>query len=63
MFYHGRMLLAFVAGGTTAVVLCRYLQGKALLFTLIPLGYLFMDLLLEDIHSGKDKLARKPAGH
>ena len=63
MLTHCRMLLAFVAGGTTAAVLCRHLLGKALLFTLIPLGYLFVDLLLEDIRSGKDRLARKPAGH
>lgn len=63
MLSHCRMLLAFVVGGTTAAVLCRYLQGKALLFTLLPLGYLFVDLFLDDIHSGKDKLTRKPAGH
>lgn len=63
MLTHCRMLLAFVAGGTIAAVLCRYLQGRALLFTLLPLGYLFIDLLLEDIRSGKDRLARKPAGH
>ena len=63
MLSHCRMLLAFVAGGTTAAVLCRYLQGKALLFTLLPLGYLFVDLFLDDIRSGKDQLTRKPAGH
>ena len=63
MLRHCRMLLAFVAGGTTAVVLCRYLQGRALLFTLLPLGYLFADLLMADIRSGKDELDRKPAGH
>lgn len=63
MLTHCRMLFAFVAGGTAAAVLCRYLLGKALLFTLLPLGYLFVDLLLEDIRSGKDRLARKPAGH
>ena len=54
MLSHCRMLLAFVVGGTTAAVLCRYLQGKALLFTLLPLGYLFVDLFLDDIHSVKD---------
>ena len=63
MFSHCRMLFAFVVGGTAAAVLCRYLQGKALLFTLLPLGYLFVDLFLDDIRSGKDNLARKPAGH
>ena len=63
MLSHCRMLLAFVAGGTAASVLCRYLQGKALLFTLLPLGYLFVDLFLDDIRSGKGDLTRKPAGH
>lgn len=63
MLSHCRMLLSFVVGATMAAVLCRYLLGKALLFTLLPLGYLFVDLLLEDIRSGKDRLARKPAGH
>lgn len=63
MLSHCRMLLAFVAGGTVAAILCRHLQGKALLFTLLPLGYLFVDLFLDDIRSGKDSLARKPAGH
>lgn len=60
---HCRMLLAFVLGGTAATALCRYFLGKAIFFTLIPLGYLFLDLLLEDIHSGKERLARKPEGH
>lgn len=63
MLTHSRMLLSFVLGGTTAAILCRFFAGKALLFTLLPLGYLFIDLLLEDIHSGKDRLARKPEGH
>ncbi len=63
MLAHCQMLLAFVAGGTAAAVLCRYLQGRALLLTLLPLGYLFADLLREDIHSGRERLARKPEGH
>jgi len=63
MFFHCRMLFAFVLGGTVAAVLCRYFQGKAIFFTLLPLGYLSFDLLLEDVRSGKDRLARKPEGH
>ncbi len=57
MFTHCRMLLAFVLGGTTAAILCRHLLGKAILFTLIPLAYLFIDFLHEDINSGRSRLA------
>ena len=63
MVSHFRMLLSFVLGGVAAAVLCRYFLGKALLFTLLPLGYLLAKFLLEDIRAGKDLLARKPAGH
>lgn len=63
MFSHGRMLLSFLLGGVAAVVLCRYFLGRAILFTLLPLGYLFVDLLMEDIRSGGERLARKPKGH
>lgn len=63
MLVHCRMLAAFVLGGTIAAVLCRYLLGKAILFTLIPLAYLFIDFLSDDIHSGQSRLERKPEGH
>lgn len=63
MLVHCGMLLSFMAGAVLATVLCRLFQGKAVLFTLLPLGYLLADLLSEDIRSGKDRLARKPAGH
>lgn len=63
MLAHCRMFLSFVLGGTSAAVLCRYLLGKAILFTLIPLGYLFIDFLIEDVRSGRERLARKPEGH
>lgn len=63
MLAHCRMLLSFVLGGTSAAVLCRYLLGRAILFTLVPLGYLFIDFLMEDVRSGRERLARKPEGH
>ena len=63
MLFHCKMLLSFVAGAVLATVLCRFFQGKAVLFILLPLGYLFVDFLLEDIRSGADRLARKPGGH
>lgn len=63
MLVHCRMLLLFVLGGTTAAVLCWYLLGKTILFSLIPLAYLFIDFLIEDIHSRQSRLARRPEGH
>lgn len=63
MLFHCGMLLSFVTGAVLATVLCRWFQGKGVLFVLLPLGYLFADLLWEDIRSGRDRLARKPAGH
>lgn len=60
---HCEMLLSFVVGGTVAAFLCRFWQGKTLLVTLLPLGYLFFDLLREDIHSSRERLARRPEGH
>ena len=42
------MLVLFVLGGVIATVLCRLFLGRALLFTLIPLGILFVDLLRAD---------------
>lgn len=45
---HLSMLVLFVLGGVIATVLCRLFLGRALLFTLIPLGILFVDLLRAD---------------
>lgn len=63
MLYHCRMLLFFVLGGVIATVLCRYFLGKAIFFTLLPLGFLFADLLRDDLRQGRESLARKPRGH
>ena len=45
---HLSMLVLFILGGVIATVLCRLFLGRALLFTLIPLGILFVDLLRAD---------------
>lgn len=53
MLSHCKMLIAFVLGGMTAAVLCRYFLGKAILFTLLPLGYLFIGLFQEDMRAAR----------
>lgn len=63
MFFHLCMLVFFVLGGVAAVILCRCFLGKAILFTLIPLCYLFIKFLSEDIKSGNELMIRKPEGH
>ena len=45
---HLSMLVLFILGGVIATVLCRLFLGRALLFTLIPMGILFVDLLRAD---------------
>lgn len=63
MLFHACMLAFFVLGGVISVILCRYFLGKAILFTLIPLCFLFVKFLYEDIKSGNELLVRKPDGH
>lgn len=63
MLVHWKMLGSFAAGAISATVLCRYLLGKTILLMLLPLGFLFLDLLREDLHSSRERLARKPEGH
>lgn len=62
-FYHARMLVFFVLGGTVSTVLCRLFQGRAMFFVLLPLGYIFFDLLRADLKEGQERLERKPRGH
>lgn len=63
MLSHCRMLLFFMLGAVLATVLCRIFQGRAIFFTLLPLGYLFLDFLSEDLRSDRVQLTRKPEGH
>jgi uncharacterized membrane protein YoaK (UPF0700 family) len=60
---HFGMLFVFVVGGICATVLCKYLLGKAIWITLIPLGFVFVDLLYADIIKEKGKLHLIPRGH
>jgi len=63
MFLHLGMLSTFVIGGVISTVLCNLIQGKAIFFTLIPLGFTFCDLLYADRKREKDALQQKPHGH
>ena len=60
---HGKMLVSFAVGAAISTVLCKYLFGRAILLTLLPLGFLFIDFLREDLRSGAGGLSRKPEGH
>ena len=49
MYCHLTMIAVFVIGGIIATVLCRYLRGRAIWVTLIPLGILLADLVRADL--------------
>ena len=49
MFFHCEMLSSFVAGAWAATVLYSHLRGRAIFVILLPLGYLFLDFLRDDI--------------
>jgi uncharacterized membrane protein YoaK (UPF0700 family) len=60
---HIGMLGLFVFGGVCATVLCKVFLGRALWFTLIPLGVVLVDLLYADFKKEKGKLDQIPHGH
>ena len=60
---HLEMLLFFLAGSVVGTVCCRFLVGKAIWVTLIPLGAVFSALLYADFTIEKDMKEKKPAGH
>lgn len=60
---HFEMLLFFVLGAVTGTVLCNLFLGKALWFTMIPMGVIFCVLLYADLTIEKDMTERKPSGH
>ena len=63
MLSHLAMLGVFVAGGIAATILCRRFLGRALLFTLIPLGVVLIGLLRADRIKERGALSRVPRGH
>lgn len=60
---HLGMLLTFVSGAIISTALCKYLLGKAIWVTLIPLGILFVQLLKADLIEEKDFFQATPKGH
>ena len=60
---HFQMLLYFFGGAVAGSVACLSLAGRAMLLTLLPLGFLFAALLRADLTTERDLLERKPAGH
>ena len=57
------MLLTFISGAIISTVLCKHLLGRAIWFTLIPLGILFIQLLKADLIEEKDFFQVTPKGH
>ena len=60
---HLGMLASFVAGGVISTILCRMFLGKAIWFSLIPLGIVLADLLYADLKKERGKLDQIPRGH
>ena len=60
---HAVMLIAFIAGASTAVITCGIWQGRGLLIALIPLGIVLADLLYADLKKEKGNLQQVPHGH
>ena len=60
---HAVMLISFVFGGVVSTFLCRFLLGKAIWFSLIPLGFVLADLLYADLVKEKGRLDQIPRGH
>lgn len=63
LIMHFLMILAFVAGGILSTLLCGIFKGKAIWFAEIPLAIVFIDLLIADLGSEKNKIHVIPHGH
>lgn len=62
-FEHFIMLLFFTLGGVASTVLCNLILGKAIWFSLIPLGVILVNFLYADLKKEKNRMAQKPHGH
>lgn len=63
LWNHVKMILVFVLGGILGVILCRLFVAKAIWFTLIPLGIIFIRLLYADLKKEKGLMDQVPHGH
>ena len=60
---HFMMLLFFTLGGVASTVLCNLILGKAIWFSLIPLGVILVNFLYADLKTEKNRMAQTPHGH
>lgn len=60
---HLGMLLIFICGGAVSAWLCSVFSGKAIWFALIPLIFLFVQLVYADLIKEKEVLDMTPKGH
>lgn len=60
---HVGMLGVFVAGGVLSTFLCAVFSGRAIWFTLIPLGFIFIQLIYADLVKEKEVFDMTPKGH
>ncbi|MDE6776507.1 MAG: DUF1275 domain-containing protein [Oscillospiraceae bacterium] len=63
MGFYIAMLAVFVAGGTTATIICHQFAGKGIWFAILPLAIIAIDLLHADLKTEKNELNRIPKGH
>lgn len=59
---HFKMVGSFFAGALIGVLLSRWFSGRAILILILPLIYLLVAFLREDLNSTADKLDEKPTG-
>ena len=60
---HLGMLGMFVLGGVIGVFTCRWMGGKAIWGTAVPMLVLFISLLRADLTVEKERLHTLPHGH
>lgn len=60
---HVGMLGVFVAGGVLSTFLGAVFSGRAIWFTLIPLGFIFIQLIYADLVKEKEVFDMTPKGH
>lgn len=61
--FHLLFIGIFMLGVVASTCLCRIFSGRGIWFALIPLAYLFGDLLYADRVTESDRMHMKPHGH
>lgn len=60
---HTKMLFFFTTGATIGTLLSHIFIGKAIWFTMFPLGVIFITLLHADLTKERNVFNKKPSGH